>query len=430
MAQDGCTNRAGEHRQGSEIEAERPGQQTVHDFEVQGAEDRRGERHREGGTVAAHERALDRSPTQQFLGQAGRDGDAEQDPGVIGAGAAPQCGFETIEAGHRGQARALVQRIEAEAQAQQARRREREFGAGEARSAEPEVGSESAAESRGGQRERGEEGLHAEALEGQRARGGDPRRVGAGPQRGAEGASRGDDAQGCGSASIRHPLQHRPVGAQAAPIPRPVCEEGPEPERDRVDREGLHATLAAVSGSPLAPVLLVAMPQLSDPNFRRTVVLLVHHDDEGTFGVVLNRPTELSAMGLCSSLDLEWGGPASKGIDWGGPVQPQTGWLLMGEAPPEITEEIQELSEGLFFAGSLDVLRQVAEEPPSRLHLLLGYAGWGPGQLESELQQGAWVLVPADADTIFDVAPESMWDHALRSQGIDPSSLVPSPGVH
>ena len=71
-----------------------------------------------------------------------------------------------------------------------------------------------------------------------------------------------------------------------------------------------------MDGSSLAPAFLVAMPQLRDPNFRRTVVLLIHHDEQGTFGVVLNRPTQITAMGLCASLDLSWCGAPEKGIRW------------------------------------------------------------------------------------------------------------------
>ena len=173
------------------------------------------------------------------------------------------------------------------------------------------------------------------------------------------------------------------------------------------------------------------MPQLRDPNFHRTVVLLVHHDGEGTFGVVLNRPTEITAIGLCSTLDLSWGGAPEKGIDWGGPVQPQTGWLVMGESSTtSVHDDVKRVVDGVYFAGSLEVLRNVAAEPPERLHMMLGYAGWGPGQLEAELVEGAWILAPVSSEAIFDVDPSMMWDHVLRSLGIDPSTLVPSRGIH
>lgn len=173
------------------------------------------------------------------------------------------------------------------------------------------------------------------------------------------------------------------------------------------------------------------MPQLRDPNFHRTVVLLVHHDDEGTFGVVLNRPTEVTATGLCSTLALDWHGATEKWICWGGPVQPQTGWLLMGDAASlGSCEEVKRVGEGIHFAGSLDVLRQVAQDPPCDLQMLLGYAGWGPGQLESELAEGAWIVAPLSRDVVFDVDPDEMWEHVLRSLGIEPSTLVPSRGIH
>lgn len=175
------------------------------------------------------------------------------------------------------------------------------------------------------------------------------------------------------------------------------------------------------------------MPQLRDPNFRRSVVMLVHHDDEGTFGVVLNRDTEITALGLCASLELEWCGAPGKGIRWGGPVQPQTGWLVFDDDDDEALgfhEDVKELVGGVRFAGSLDVLRQVVHQPPKDLHVMLGYAGWGPGQLENELSEGAWIVAPVSREVVFEVDTSVMWDHVLRSLGIEPSTLVATRGVH
>jgi putative transcriptional regulator len=180
----------------------------------------------------------------------------------------------------------------------------------------------------------------------------------------------------------------------------------------------------------LAPAFLVAMPQLLDPNFRRAVVLLIHHDAEGTFGVVLNRPTELTATDLCTTLELEWCGGRGKGVGWGGPVQPHTGWMLFDPDAACGAGEVKDVAEGVGFAGSLDVLRVLAQDPPDDLQLLLGYAGWGPGQLESELAEGAWLLAPVSRDAIFGVEPAAMWEHVVRSLGIEPSTLVATRGIH
>lgn len=179
----------------------------------------------------------------------------------------------------------------------------------------------------------------------------------------------------------------------------------------------------------LAPGLLVALPQLLDPNFKRTVVLLIHHDESGTFGLVLNRPSEISAESLCATLGIDWRGAASDRVDWGGPVQPNTGWVLLG-AEGAGDDEASEVAAGVHFAGSLATLRRVAESPGEELRLFLGYAGWGPGQLESELAQGAWLLAPANVDVIFHVEPEILWEHVLRRLGIDPVTLVATPGIH
>lgn len=184
----------------------------------------------------------------------------------------------------------------------------------------------------------------------------------------------------------------------------------------------------------LAPALLVAMPQLLDPNFRRSVVLVVHHDAEGAFGLVLSRDSDTLAHDLCASLGLAWQGDDEHRVGWGGPVQPDTGWVLLGDdgSAPESDDldDATEIGDGLLFAGSLATLRRVAEAPPRDLRLFLGYAGWGPGQLEDELSQGSWLVAPVSRDLVFRLPPDSLWQAVLRQLGIDPSTLVPTSGVH
>jgi len=173
------------------------------------------------------------------------------------------------------------------------------------------------------------------------------------------------------------------------------------------------------------------MPQLQDPNFVRTVMMVVQHDESGTFGLVLNRPVELSARDLCEGLEMRWGGDPEQALHWGGPVQPNTGWMLFADDLRSTSfEDAAELTEGLFFAGSLDVLRTVAEAPPGDVRLYLGYAGWGPGQLESEMAQGVWLTAPSSREALFAVPPEDMWEHVVRSLGIEPATLITTPGVH
>lgn len=179
-------------------------------------------------------------------------------------------------------------------------------------------------------------------------------------------------------------------------------------------------------------MLLVAMPQLQDPNFKRTVALLVDQDANGTFGLVLNRPVDLPARVLCENLDVEWHGDPMANAHWGGPVQPDSGWVLCAEGlgiqPGD--ENVREVIPGLFFAGSLDVLRAVAVTPPPDVRLFLGYAGWGPGQLEAEMVEGAWLVAPVSSEAVFNVPPDSMWEHVVRGLGVDPATLIPTRGIH
>lgn len=174
------------------------------------------------------------------------------------------------------------------------------------------------------------------------------------------------------------------------------------------------------------------MPQLQDPNFKRVVVQLIEHDEQGTFGLVLNREVDLTAFDLCDSLELDWNGDPETRIRWGGPVQSNTGWVLFGDdvALEMGGEPVQQVVPGMSFAGSLSVLQAVAEQPPEDVRLFLGYAGWSPGQLESEIAAGAWLFAPPSADVVFEVAPDDMWDTVVRGLGVNPATLISTSGVH
>src|SRR6187402_731848 len=174
--------------------------------------------------------------------------------------------------------------------------------------------------------------------------------------------------------------------------------------------------------------LLLSMPQLQDPNFSRTVVLLCEYGPEGAFGLVLNRPTELPAT---SMVRLE--PPVLSGNTmplWiGGPVEPERGWILLAEEP--VATEFRMVRDGLYLSTSVGLLREVLEATPApRARVLAGYAGWGPGQLDEELAQSAWLLADIDLDIVFDTAADAMWETAIRRMGADPSALTTSHGVH
>lgn len=176
------------------------------------------------------------------------------------------------------------------------------------------------------------------------------------------------------------------------------------------------------------------MPQLLDPNFRRSVVLVIHHDETGSFGLVLSREADIGAADLCASVGITWHGAVGTRVGWGGPVQPGTGWVLVGDGAEAGSQDdladATQIGDGLHFAGSLATLRHVADDPPEEVRLFLGYAGWGPGQLEAELAQGAWLVAPVSRDLVFHVAPGELWSSALQELGIDPTTLVSTPGVH
>jgi putative transcriptional regulator len=199
--------------------------------------------------------------------------------------------------------------------------------------------------------------------------------------------------------------------------------------------------------SNLAPGLLLAMPHLLGPNFRRAVVLMIEHDDEGSFGVIVNQPSPLTANELFSSLDLAWNGDAEAVVWRGGPVMPTYGWVLhdhqaglpVSVKDDGVTPDMAVLETGgsvpvggelVLSSGSLSVLRSIAEVPPPHMRVLLGYAGWGAGQLAEEMARGSWLHADMSLGLVFDTSPDEMWEQALRSTGIDPENIVHGVGIN
>ena len=182
----------------------------------------------------------------------------------------------------------------------------------------------------------------------------------------------------------------------------------------------------------LAPVLLVSMPQMTDPNFHRTVVLLCQHDTDGAFGLVLNRPATTSGR-VVVNLDPPFSTERELQIWLGGPVEPERSWILAGREHAEMDEAGVglRLGDGAFLSTSPALLRRVLDpEPPPRMRLILGYAGWGPGQLEAELEESAWLLSEVDETIVFDTPADEMWEAVIRRMGADPTALHGSRGVH
>lgn len=182
----------------------------------------------------------------------------------------------------------------------------------------------------------------------------------------------------------------------------------------------------SVAGSELnTPVLLMAMPQVLDPFFHRSVVLLLHHEDEGSFGFIVNRPTGIKVSEILKGMDVGWSGYAEAVAYFGGPVQPQLGTVLFAPVLPDGDAEdtATEVVPGVALTQHIGDLSRLAEAPPDRFRLLLGYAGWGEGQLMEEILRNDWLTAPVSGDLIFAPDADRVWDAALRSAGIDPAAL-------
>jgi putative transcriptional regulator len=180
----------------------------------------------------------------------------------------------------------------------------------------------------------------------------------------------------------------------------------------------------------LAPALLLSMPQLVDPNFSRTVVLLCKHNEDGAFGLVINRPL-LTSGRVVINLEPPVSTDRELQVWVGGPVEPHRSWMLVGHDPEEEGTSGMRIADGVYLSTSPDLLRRILEpDPPPRTRLVVGYSGWGPGQLEAELEASAWLMSDVDRDLVFSANADGVWETAIRRLGADPAMLQMSRGVH
>ena len=186
----------------------------------------------------------------------------------------------------------------------------------------------------------------------------------------------------------------------------------------------------ASDSSDLTGKLLIAMPGMGDPRFDKSVIYLCDHSDKGSMGLIVNKPAPgLSMDDLLDQLSIARG-PGSRGIcvHFGGPVENGRGFVLHSDDYGSKDSTLH-ISGGFGMTATLDILEDIAQgRGPAQRLLALGYAGWGPGQLESELQRNGWLTCDASNATVFEEEDAEKWSAALKSLGIDPLLLSAEAG--
>ncbi len=169
---------------------------------------------------------------------------------------------------------------------------------------------------------------------------------------------------------------------------------------------------------------LIAMPNMADPNFARSLTYICEHNEQGALGLVVNRPIDMTLGGLFDQVEIvlndrRW---ADLPVHFGGPVQVDRGFVLHRPAGP--WQSTLTVRDDVALTTSKDILEAVARgEGPEQLFVSLGYAGWAAGQLEQELGQNAWLTVAADADVVFNVPAERRFQAAMDLLGFDLTRL-------
>lgn len=175
----------------------------------------------------------------------------------------------------------------------------------------------------------------------------------------------------------------------------------------------------------MKPSFLIASPQLTDQWFEKTVVLLCQHDEDGALGLVINRPGSVDIGRVLESMDLADVEASDERLTlWGGPVSGESGFVLWrGRAS---ADEGWNPGDHLAVSPSVDRLETLAQAG-QRFHLALGYAGWGPGQLEGEIEGGSWLVADVDGELVMDAPLDQRYDRALALLGLSASQVWMSP---
>lgn len=177
------------------------------------------------------------------------------------------------------------------------------------------------------------------------------------------------------------------------------------------------------------PCLLVATPQLQQANFTQTTILLSEFNQQGAMGFVLNKPLGVSVAQLLENAIPEYQETLSNlSAFWGGPVQNDLGFVIHQD--PSLAKDSIRISEDLFMSGTsetlLAFLRKNKDDQMSPFRLFLGYAGWGPRQLEVELAENSWIVSPIHKSLIFDTPHEDVWKKSYELLGVDPHKIATS----
>lgn len=180
----------------------------------------------------------------------------------------------------------------------------------------------------------------------------------------------------------------------------------------------------------LSGKLLIAMPGMGDPRFDHSVVYMCAHSEDGAMGLIVNKPTpEVRFEDLLAQLNIEYAPTLRKvSVNYGGPVETGRGFVLHS-ADYDRNNSTLQVDDGIGMTATLDILEDLAQgNGPKQCILALGYAGWGPGQLESELQRNGWLTCDADQELIFETPANGKWQGALDKLGIDPLLLSATGG--
>ena len=169
---------------------------------------------------------------------------------------------------------------------------------------------------------------------------------------------------------------------------------------------------------------LIAMPNMADPHFSRTLTYICEHNEQGALGLVINRPIDMTLAKLLDQISI----PAAPGqcesipVHYGGPVQTDRGFVLHG--PVGNWQSTLAINAEIGLTTSKDILQAVARgEGPRQMLVTLGYAGWAPGQIEQELAQNAWLTVEARDDVMFELSPAQRLTAAMEMLGVDYATL-------